>query len=90
MTKRAGLADRITAKALKELQDAFDKDENDEKQKEVENLVNPIMRNMYFSHILFESTAATSALWGCPSPSAAIASSFSGTTAAVSSGKYFW
>ncbi len=58
----AGLADKIAAKDLKELQDAFDevldwmednpdadKDDHNEKKKEVENLVNPLMRNIYSS-----------------------------------------
>lgn len=57
-----GLADRIAAKDLKELQDTFDeildwmennpdasKDGHDEKKKELENIVNPILRNVYSS-----------------------------------------
>merc|ERR1711981_629564 len=55
-----GLADKISAENKKELQDMIDEtldwmDENpeaekedyDEKQKEVENIANPIMRDMY-------------------------------------------
>mmetsp|Transcript_21588 Transcript_21588/g.32810 ORF Transcript_21588/g.32810 Transcript_21588/m.32810 type:complete len:655 (+) Transcript_21588:37-2001(+) len=55
----SGLADKFAAEDLKELQDAFDevldwiednpdanKDDHNEKKKEVESLVNPIMRNI--------------------------------------------
>merc|ERR1712232_929544 len=55
-----GLADKISAEDKKELQDSIDEildwmDENpeadkedyDEKQKEIENVANPIMRQMY-------------------------------------------
>jgi heat shock protein 5 len=55
-----GLAEKISAEDKKELQDLIDesldwmdrnpdvgKEEYDEKQKEVENIANPIMRNMY-------------------------------------------
>merc|ERR1712130_638342 len=55
-----GVADKISAEDKKELQDMIDetldwmeenpeaeKEEYDEKQKEVENIANPIMRNMY-------------------------------------------
>lgn len=58
----SGLADKIAAEDLKELQDAFDevldwiednpdanKDDHNEKKKEVESLVNPLMRNIYSS-----------------------------------------
>eukprot|EP00554_Chaetoceros_debilis_P005514 CAMPEP_0194076292 /NCGR_PEP_ID=MMETSP0149-20130528/3102_1 /TAXON_ID=122233 /ORGANISM="Chaetoceros debilis, Strain MM31A-1" /LENGTH=665 /DNA_ID=CAMNT_0038756995 /DNA_START=50 /DNA_END=2047 /DNA_ORIENTATION=- len=58
----SGLADKFAAEDLKELQDAFDevldwiednpdanKDDHNEKKKEVESLVNPIMRNIYSS-----------------------------------------
>jgi len=57
-----GLADKISSEDKKELQDMIDealdwieknpdaeKEEYDEKQKEVENVANPIMRNMYSS-----------------------------------------
>merc|ERR1711997_984667 len=55
-----GLADKLSPEDKKELQDTIDetldwmsenpeaeKEEYDEKQKEVENIANPIMRNMY-------------------------------------------